>query len=340
MSFEYKKHVRYWRMCANLLPDAYVSSDASRMSLGFFIVAALDLLDLLHPIESDISKESIITTEERVKWIDWIYTCQTPDGQGFRGFPGTDLGERRNAENQCWDPGNLPNTFFALGSLLILGDDFARVRRRECLDWLSRMQRPDGSFGETLSARRMIEGGRDLRYCCCAAGIVYLLRDPSETTATSTFDESRLIDYILSCRNYNGGYGESPLREPHSGLNYCAIATLELISRLEGPASERAKKELTQSDPCVRWLLDRQTTVLYEEEANGEDQEQDEEAAGLEDLSCGNLSSSHNSIPDVIGFNGRENKIADTCYCFWNSGALSVSLVSNKRVEISNIHRF
>ena len=34
-----------------------------------------------------------------------------------------------------------------------------------------------------------------------------------------------------------------------------------------------------------------------------------------EDLSC-------------AGFNGRLNKIADTCYCFWNTGALSVSIAT------------
>ena len=26
------------------------------------------------------------------------------------------------------------------------------------------------------------------------------------------------------------------------------------------------------------------------------------------------------------GFSGRPNKIADTCYCFWNTGALAVRL--------------
>lgn len=323
MSFQYKKHVRYWRLCANLLPDPYVSNDASRVSLGFFIVAGLDLLDLLPTNTDDPSKQQVITDQERLRWIDWIYECQIPDGEGFRGFTGTDLGERRNKNNQCWDPGNLPNTFFALGSLLILGDDLSRVQRDKCLGWLSRMQRSDGSFGETLGLDGKIEGGRDLRYCCCAAGIAFIFHNPFETTYKPAFDEDRLIDYILSCQNYNGGYGESPLREPHSGLNYCAIATLELISRLRSPASRRAKQVLDKSDRCVRWMLDRQTTVLSEEEVDAEDEDENGVEPSPQETQT---FLDQPSTLEVIGFNGRENKIADTCYCFWNSGALAVSI--------------
>ena len=324
MPFNKQKHVRYWRMCANILPDAYQSSDASRMFLGFFIVAALDLLDVLN--NPDIQKP-VISAEERQKWVDWIYSCQVPDGQGFRGFTGTDLGQERHEDNKLWDPGNLPNTFFALVALLVLGDDLGRVQRQECLGWLPRLQRPDGSFGEILGPGAEIEGGRDLRYCCCAAGIAYILNDPAETPYRPVFNEDRLIDYILSCQDYNGGYGESPLREPHSGLNYCAVGTLELLIRLDSPSSRRATNALGDQDRCIRWLLERQTTVLYEEEPDEDDDDDGEEGNDTNPAapSFANSPMYYSEPARVVGFNGRDNKIADTCYCFWNSGALAVS---------------
>lgn len=323
MSFNKHKHIRYWRMCANILPDAYQSSDASRMFLGFFIVAALDLLDVLDNPNLD---KPVITREERQKWIDWIYSCQVSDGQGFRGFPGTDLADRGNPTNEQWDPANLPNTFFALTALLVLGDDLSRVQRQECLSWLPRLQRSDGSFGEILGPDKEVEGGRDLRYCCCAAGIAYILHDPGQALYGPAFDEGKLIDYILSCQDYTGGFGESQLREPHSGLNYCAIGTLELLQRLESPVSKRAGLALQNQDKCVRWLLERQTAYIQDEEVD-EDEDDGDEANASGTVNT-DLSGQPSEADTIVGFNGRDNKIADTCYCFWNSGALAVGVRS------------
>lgn len=301
-------------MCANVLPDHYISGDASRMFLGFFIVGGLDLIHGLDDIKS----------EERQGWIDWIYHCQVPDG-GFRGFPGTDLQGKRSELNDHWDPANLPNSFFGLASLLILGDDLARIDRAAWMQWLPKLQRQDGSFGEILGQHDSIEGGRDLRYCCCAAGIAYVLHDPATQPYRPIFDEDRLIDYISSCQNYNGGYGESPLREPHSGLNYCAMATLALLARLNGPAAARASAILSNSTHCIRWMMERQTNVLFEEPEGSEEGSE----AGLVEVQKGGadgkgLYAQYFAPTDVVGFSGRDNKVADTCYCFWNAGALAI----------------
>ena len=138
------------------------------MYLAYFIIAALDLLDAL---------DTASTGTDRQDHVNWIYRCQHPDG-GFRMWPGTDLGERSNETNARWDPANIPGTYFALASLLILDDDFKRVKRKECLVWLQKMQREDGSFGETL-VDGQIEGGRDPRFAYCATGIRHVLRGES-----------------------------------------------------------------------------------------------------------------------------------------------------------------
>lgn len=90
-------------------------------------------------------------------------------------WPGTDFGERASAGNAKWDPANVNATYFALTSLLILGDDLKRVHRKDTLRWICKMQRDDGSFGETLVDGKQ-EGGRDSRLGYCATGVRYILR--------------------------------------------------------------------------------------------------------------------------------------------------------------------
>lgn len=206
------------------LPNAYQGNDANRMMLSFFIVSSMDLLNCL---------DSSLTKDDRERYINWVYLCQHQDG-GFRGFPGGRLGDLRNEENSIWDPANVPATFFALAILAILRDDFARVKRRECLMWLKKMQRPDGSFGETLGLKDKIEGGLDPRFGYTAMGIRAMLRGRDEGQMKDVPDVE--IDLFVDCirqsqvrllshscrkkllkfqKSYDGGISESPFHEPH-----------------------------------------------------------------------------------------------------------------------------
>jgi geranylgeranyl transferase type-1 subunit beta len=189
-TFQRERHVKYWLRCAKtFLPAQYTSGDSNRMLLAFFIVAALDLLDIL---------DSKVSEAERKGWVDWVYSCQVPGG-GFRGFTGSDLGGLRDTANQHWDPANLPATFFALCTLLILGDDLGGVEREGTLAWMGRLQRTDGSFGETLGEGGRIEGGSDTRFCCCAAGVRHILRGEG-TDGEEPFDVEGVVEYIASCQ--------------------------------------------------------------------------------------------------------------------------------------------
>ena len=76
-----ERHIKYWLRCLkSLLPTLYTPYDANRMMLAAFILSALDLLSALH---------EYTTPDERAGYIEWIYSCQHPDG-GFRAFIGTD----------------------------------------------------------------------------------------------------------------------------------------------------------------------------------------------------------------------------------------------------------
>ena len=162
---DFKRQTKYFLRCLKTyLPTAYTGNDSNRMSLAFFTICGLDLLGQL---------KSNTTEEERKDYVGWIYRNQHPKG-GFRAFPGTDFGDRAGPQNEAWDPANLPATFFAMCLLLILEDDFSRFKRQECLDWLPKLQRENGGFGETL-VDGVIHGGTDSRFGYCGAGVRYML---------------------------------------------------------------------------------------------------------------------------------------------------------------------
>lgn len=190
--FTKERHIKYFLRCLRtLLPHQYTSGDSGRILLAFFIISGLDLLGVL---------KTSTTPEERKRCIDWLYHCQHPSG-GIRGFTGTIFGdEKRTRANEAWDPATVPSTFLALQTLLLLGDDLSRLNRKGCLIWLRKLQRENGSFGETLGVDDEIEGGSDLRFCYCAAGIRYLLRGPrqKDVAGVEDIDAARLVSFIQS----------------------------------------------------------------------------------------------------------------------------------------------
>jgi len=167
------------------------------MSLGFFILAALDILgegaDNLPPKE----KSQIKT---------WILNCEHPNG-GFCGSPNHkypmayyyDNGRKGGPPDM--DPANLPATFFALLALNFVGK-VTDADRNTCLRWLRKMQREDGSFGEVLGKNGEVEGGRDMRYCLCAAAIRWILRGDTKSKSQQEIED---IDVDGLVRHIRGG---------------------------------------------------------------------------------------------------------------------------------------
>lgn len=102
-------------------------------------------------------------------------------------------------------------------------------------------------------------------------------------------------------------------------------------------------------DDLIGWLAFRQTNQLYESGEDSDDESEDEACdtqATSRSSSASKPESSRlsSSLDDTIsslpvlqeaaqlppdqftcaGFNGRLNKTADTCYCFWVTGSLAV----------------
>jgi geranylgeranyl transferase type-1 subunit beta len=205
-------HLRYWAMCFRApLPHHYLGNESNRMALAYFMVSSVDLLTPPdHP-------KPILPAAERPRLREWILAHQHASG-GFCGSPSLVLpvGEHRGWDfaNQTPEPdksghANLASTAFALQLLAILADDdtaasaYAGVDRARTLGWLRRLQREDGSFGETLvelpGRGWFVGGGYDMRYSYLAAMVRWILRgdvQPGDDAWVEDFDTGKMVEYI------------------------------------------------------------------------------------------------------------------------------------------------
>ncbi|KAH8676875.1 terpenoid cyclases/protein prenyltransferase alpha-alpha toroid [Tricladium varicosporioides] len=329
------QHIKYWHRCLNsLLPTQYTSTDSSRMTLGFFILSALDLLSA-PPLP--LKQNSEIRS--------WILKCQHPHG-GFCGspnhrYPDEFYGEGGGGESM--DPANLPATFFALLSLSFVGG-LEGVQRGKCLAWLKRLQRSDGSFGELVTTEGEITGGYDMRHCYVLAAVRWILRGDevlAEGQKGEDINVEALVGHLKAGQTYDGGISESSSHEAHAGYMYCAVASSSLLNRLPNSQNGGAEPAVTNLDATIKWLVSRQ--VAYEEEDEDEDLPMKKEREAL-----GGVYDNSPSIPglttdeaEFVGFNGRCNKSVDTCYAFWATASLDMLGENNiKLVNTEAIRRF
>ncbi|PSR84109.1 terpenoid cyclases/protein prenyltransferase alpha-alpha toroid [Coniella lustricola] len=237
---------------------------------------------------------------------------------------------------------------------------FAGVDRVKILRWLRRLQRPDdGSFGEVVyyspgmseknggqddQQESLVGGGRDMRYCYLAAAIRWMLRGdvpPDHPDYVEDIDVPALVNHIRRGQTYDGGFAESWRHESHAGYGYCAVAALALLDRplqatstastedsaIEHTAlpyqSETIKQGIPSTSAFISWCFSRQFVYLSKEDQQDEDEDEDDPETA--NFSLANLSSdSTTADAKYIGFNGRCNKVADTCYVWWTLGSLAV----------------
>ncbi|CAG8973393.1 hypothetical protein HYALB_00000156 [Hymenoscyphus albidus] len=325
------QHIKYWKRCLlSLLPNAYTSTDSSRMTLAFFILSALDLLS---------AGPDTFTPAERADVRNWILKCQHPHG-GFCGSPNhryPDAFYGEEGTGGTMDPANLPATYFAISSLGFVGG-LERLERRKCLRWLNRLQREDGSFGELVTKEGDIEGGHDMRHCYVLTNIRWMLRGDVEgpVDGIDDIDVEALVGHLRAGQTYDGGISESSSHEAHAGYTYCAIASLAHLKRLPKPDSTSSTDSsdlspgLTDLPATIRWLVSRQVGFREEDASDDEEQTPRAESPGP---SC--------REEDFVGFNGRCNKNVDTCYAFWVMASLHMLGEGNlKLLDTTAIRRF
>jgi geranylgeranyl transferase type-1 subunit beta len=198
------KFVGYVMHCLKLLPSSVTSMDLNRISIGFLLLNILDILDKL----------DTASPAERRHWIDWIYGCQLPTG-GFRGSPATKV-----LSTSVFDTTHLPATYFAIATLLILGDDLKRVNRGGALSGLKASQNEDGSFSPVLLGDGEKFGEVDVRHTYCAIAIREML---SPIKADEDIDVSAAESYIQKCKVIflvNFAYDSAMMEDMHRVRNW------------------------------------------------------------------------------------------------------------------------
>ncbi|ROV88053.1 hypothetical protein VMCG_10412 [Cytospora schulzeri] len=364
-------HLRYWQRCLRtLLPHHYTPNDSQRMTLGFFIIAAIDLLSDT-TTSSTTTTKPILTPTDRRSLRQWVLSCQHPEG-GFCGSP-THVFPPQH-QDMGMGNANIAATYFALLLLPMLAEDddtaggtFAGVHRVKTLRWLRRLQRSeDGSFGEVVydlpttstsssstdqgegrEKRTIVGGGKDMRYCYLAATIRWILRGDEEEEEED-IDVDALVAHIRRSQTYDGGFSESFRHESHAGYAYCAVAALALLDRPEEEEEASGTEAGTKSGQTpyykrsqalqngisdmpgfISFLVSRQFTYLDPDTADDDDDDDDDDP-DCANFQLANLSlTDPNESPKHVGFNGRCNKVADTCYTWWVLGSLSILGVLN-----------
>lgn len=137
-----------------------------------------------------------------------------------------------------------------------------------------------------------------------------------------------------------------------AGFTFCGLGCLSFLDRLPPREAPNTSSHLTNkhatitgpSDPnaVISWLVSRQTATITEEDEFDTHADETDTPTTCHDTHSFVLpekftsdtgKQSHDTRPsrdfalDWTGFNGRCNKIADTCYAFWVEGALEVELI-------------
>lgn len=183
------------------LSEDFISLDASRPWLSYWILHALDLLgEGLEEEEKDITIKTIASYQD-------LKGVITGKPGGFGGGP------RQLA--------HLATTYASISTLSILESSkgYDIIDRNGLRDFLMRMKQPDGSF--TVHH----DGETDLRGSYCAMAVASMCNILDDELA------SGVGEYVSKCQTFEGGFGAVPEAEAHAGYTYCGYATLAILGK-------------------------------------------------------------------------------------------------------------
>lgn len=235
--FNPELHKKYFRRSLDLLPSESAMFDHSRLTILYFALIGLDVLEGLDSLTDQYKREVV----------DWVYRLQlVPNGNcsihkcGFMGST-TVIHMKNHPGCDKYCESNVAMTYMALCILITLGDDLSRVNKSAVLQGVTSLQNSDGSFRSNHE-----HGESDLRFVYCSLAICNILND------SSTINVSNAIKFISKCFNYDGAFGQNPGTESHGGSTYCAIASLSLLNSLSLVLDKNKSKILE------RWAVNRQ----------------------------------------------------------------------------------
>ncbi|KAI3405896.2 CDC43 [Candida oxycetoniae] len=295
MSLLHEKHEKFFNRCLIALPAQAASEDSNKLAIIYFSLHGLQLLNKFNFTQQELKYH------EKFIWDSFFI-----ERNEYVTFRSTMYFQE---SGELFDSGDLSACLFALYSLMILKSDFKRLNWQKLFNFLVKCQIKQGSnkggFLQTSNETDLESdfAQADIRQCYMALVIRQLLLDKTELK--SDIDKNSLTDFILKRLNHNGGFGSQVFDEPHLGYTFCAIASLKLLGF-----------PVDNLEQTKNWLVHRQVSypeVLY---------------PVMKDYAF------HRNI-DTGGFNGRENKLSDTCYSWWCSGSLY--LLNQDNLKLINV---
>lgn len=116
------------------------------------------------------------------------------------------------------------------------------IDRIKLKSFIQRCKNKNGSFVNS------VDNENDLRAIYCAL---------SSAKLTNIYSEEMFEDtakYISQCQTYEGGFGAAPGTEAHAGYTFCAIASLEMLDKIDDQLF--INKQL-----LLRWITHRQMSI-------------------------------------------------------------------------------
>ncbi|KAK6234199.1 hypothetical protein QUC31_006605 [Theobroma cacao] len=292
--FDRDRHVAFLEMMYNLIPHYYQSQEINRLTLAFFTISGLHLLQALDRVDKDRVANWVLSFQAHPQ-----SKAELKNGQ-FYGFHGSRTSQFPPDENGLspYNAGHLASTYCALAILKTVGYNLLTIDKESILISMRNLQQPDGSFMPLH-----VGAETDLRFVYCAAAVCFMLED------WSGMDREKAKEYILNCQSYDGGFGLSPGSESHGGGTYCAVASLRLMGYIEDDLlSKNASSSIINVPLLLDWSMQ----------------------APLHSFAPRVISSSpllfslkQRQATDG-GFQGRANKASDTCYAFWIGAVLRI----------------
>lgn len=291
MTINTKKTVKFIERHLSLLPSQMQCNDVNKMAIIFYSLVSLSALGI--DVQSKYNQYS--------EWIRGHYikfAVDSEDKYKIGGFSGSLTVVMPNVRTI-----SLPSTLFALLTLLVIDDNSILVDTKlksEIGRFVSRCQiKSHGGFVSTLdyhTSEPSPVDSHDLRFSYIAVSILYIIGCRTVEEFGSFIDVDKLLEFISKRQCDSGAYGEDG--EPHAGYTSCALSTLYLLNKLDTlPKNFK--------DETIEWLVMRQVS-----------------SEGCMSFQDG-LNESYDSA-DFGGFQGRENKFADTCYAFWCLNSLKI----------------
>lgn len=319
VSFEREDHVKYFLSCLKGLRSAYTSLDTTRLTVAYFSVIGLDMLDSLDQVDSKRVCNYIYGLQIAVNAEGGNALCREctrPHVSGNGGFLGSSCAGQEfrtyynhgnatgnGSGNGKMDSANVLN--FSQQGDAACSSSNGGERPGDCgcvsfeymqghlamaytslatlitlKDDLSRLDRP--ALLQSLQSAQLASGAFRATRTGNEADMRFVFCACAISYMLgdwSGVDRDRVVEYVKSCITYEGGVSLTPGTEAQGGATFCAVSSLVMMDKLED-ISVKARRAL------VGWC------------------EQRVQAAG--------------------GYNGRTNKVPDSCYSFWIGATLDM----------------